>query len=147
VDEVIVAVDPGGTTGFSGASDEGELMFADQLPPFEFEDWLYSWAQSQRDALHLVMERFTITQRTLKVSRGGSYDALEVIGHARWCSLRFCGRDLVMQQPADVMRLVSDDRLRAMGWYQRGKGHANDSLRHLAARCAKLGLVKLPSLT
>ena len=39
-----------------------------------------------------MVEKFTITQRTLKVSRGGSYDALEVIGVCRYPSKLYCDK-------------------------------------------------------
>jgi hypothetical protein len=143
---MIVAIDPGGTTGFSGATDDGLLVFADQLPPFEFQEWLYAYATALGPLLHLVVERFTITQRTIKLSRAGSYDAIEVIGHARWVSHHFCDRDITMQQPADVMNLFPDARLKALGWHQKGRPHANDSLRHLAWYLAQAKVLKIPPL-
>lgn len=142
-----LAVDPGGTTGFSVAdSDTGELLIAAQKEPFDFQQWLQFQAERLGDKLTVVCERFTITQRTLKVSRGGSYDALEVIGTLRYFSLRHCGRDLAFQQPAEVMQLVTDSRLKAMGWYQKALPHSNDSLRHLAVWLAHRRVIDLPVL-
>lgn len=142
-----LAVDPGGTTGYSVANtDTGELLIAGQRNPFDFQEWLHFQADRLGTELTIVCERFTITQRTLKVSRGGSYDALEVIGTLRYFSLLRGGRDLAFQQPAEVMQLVSDARLKAMGWYQKALPHANDSLRHLAVWLAHRGVIDLPVL-
>lgn len=144
MDEVILAIDPGTMTGFACAHNDGTLMFTDQYPRQEFCDWLYDYARTNGDELHVVMEKFTISERTLKASRAGSHDALSVIGMVQWASLHFCGRDLVWQQPNEVMALVTNDRLKALGWYVK-KEHARDALRHLAVRCAKLGLLRLPT--
>lgn len=146
---LIVAVDPGGTTGFSFVEYDDETMElvsepqGGQFEPQEFYEWLAPLTVSWGFLLHLVVERFTISNRTLKVSRAGSYDALEVIGVCRYLSKRDCGRDLEMSQPATVMNLFPDKWLKERGWYIPGKGHANDSLRHLAKACAKRHLIKI----
>jgi hypothetical protein len=41
------------------------------------------------------------------------------------------------------MRLFPDSKLKSLGWYVPGKGHANDSLRHLARACAKRKLIRV----
>lgn len=146
---LIVAVDPGGTTGFSFVEydDDDMVLTTDpvgaQLEPQEFTGWLEEQTKSWGFLLHLVVERFTISNRTLKVSRAGSYDALEVIGNCRYLSKRDCGRDLEMSQPSTVMSLFPDKWLKERGWYIPGKGHANDSLRHLARACARRHLIKV----
>lgn len=157
-----VAVDPGGTTGFSLAeareipalavpgTERGPSSWSvslppggDQLPPQEFGQWLEQTTTTWREELTLIVEKFTISQRTLKVSRGGSYDALEVIGICRYLSLRDCGRDLEMSQPSEVMQLFPDTWLRERGWYPKGQPHAADSMRHLARALAKRGLIRV----
>lgn len=142
---LILAVDPGGTTGYSyihqDAIEDGPT--AGQMSPQEFMDWTYHVAENWRKQLTIVCERFTISGRTLKVSKAGSYDALEVIGFLRWASKHYCGRDLEMSSPSDVMSLFPDKKLKALGWYQPGLGHANDSLRHLARACAKRHLIRV----
>ena len=145
MDEVVIlAVDPGTTTGFCAADNDGTLLFADQYPRQEFCTWYYETAMSQGPELHTIVERFTITQRTITLSREGSGDALGIIGMVRWASLYFCERDIIFQQPDEVMRLVTNQRLKDLGWYV-PKEHARDTLRHLAVRCAKLGLLRIPT--
>jgi len=142
---MLLTVDPGGTTGFAWVNDaEDELVpIAEQLPPQQFLVWADMLADLWGEDLTIVVERFTITNRTLKVTRAGSYDAIEVIGTLRYFSKRSCHRDIELQQPADVMRLFTDDWLRARGWFARGMPHANDALRHCAYRLAKAGRIRV----
>lgn len=139
----ILAVDPGGTTGYSYAIDD-VLVDAGQLPPYEFQAYAESFTTQWRADLTLICERFTITQRTIKSSRGGSVEALEIIGCLRYFSLRDCGRDLIHQSPSDVMNLYTDEKLRMLGWYRKGQGHSNDSLRHLAYYLTQQGKLRVP---
>lgn len=153
--ELIIAVDPGGTTGYSYITVQDGVFDAPapksgQLPPQEFCQWLDRTVSSFIHGgwkVTIVVERFTISARTLKVSRAGSYDALEVIGVCRYVSLRDCGRDLEMSAPSEVMNLFPDKKLKELGWYVPGQGHANDSLRHLARACAKRKLIRVASGT
>lgn len=141
--EILIAVDPGGTTGHSHTLTDGINPIAGQLPPQEFCRWAEEMTGRYGRELTIICEKFTISQRTLKVSRGGSYDALEVIGVLRYLSKRDCGRDLEMQQPAEVMAMFPDAWLRERGWYIPGQQHANDSLRHLARALAKRKLIRV----
>lgn len=144
---LILAVDPGGTTGYSYIDtlrlEEGPS--SGQLPPQDFCGWAEVTAESWCEELTIVCERFTISARTLKVSRAGSYDAIEVIGVLRYLSKKYCGRDLEMSAPSEVMNLFPDKKLKDLGWYVPGQGHANDSLRHLARACAKRKLIRVAS--
>lgn len=146
---MILAVDPGGTCGFAYTyCDEIDdsttcLPFAEQLPPQEFLVWAHSSVGDLTVVpdLELVVEKFTITQRTL--TNSPQHDAIEVIGALRYLMRAYREAELVMQQPAEVMRLFSDTRLKELGWYRPGKVHANDALRHLGYRLAKRGLLEL----
>lgn len=151
---LIVAVDPGGTTGYSFTEWSDEMPEAGimhtpkvgQLPPQEFCDWVYDLATQWGPLMTIVCERFTIGQRTLRVAKGGSYDALDVIGFLRWVSLHYLSRDLEMQQPSEVMNMFPDSWLKERGWYANGLGHANDSQRHLARALAKRKLIRVGSV-
>ena len=143
----IIAVDPGGTTGMALGrhhEDEFKVVDARQFAPFDFCCWAEVWLSTETgpvdEDIRVACERFTITERTLKVSR--QYDALEQIGVLRFLCQRY-GRTFEFQQPADVMRLFPDRWLKERGWYVPGQGHANDALRHLAYRAARLGLIRI----
>lgn len=142
-----LTVDPGSTTGFAVADTEtGELLLCGQQPPFPFQQWVHFHANRLGPALTLVCERFTISQRTLKSSRAGSYDALYIIGTLRYLCEFYTGREMPFQQPVEAMNLFTDERLKAMGWYQKAFGHANDSLRHMGLWLAHRGVIKVPVL-
>lgn len=149
-EELIITVDPGGTTGYAYTTlDEmsrGIAPHYGQLPPQEFCEWLESVLGSWGERAVVVVEKFTISARTLKVSRGGSYDAIEVMGVCRYLSLRDYGKDIVVQQPSEVMALFPDAWLRERGWYAKGQGHANDALRHMARHLAGRGLIHVRSM-
>lgn len=145
-DTMVLTVDPGTTTGYAFlAAKEDCAPHVYQAHPDEFLPWTDMLAEVWGDRLTIVCERFTITTRTMKVTREGSHDALETIGVLRYLSKRSCKRDVVFQQPADVMRLFTDDWLRERGWYAPGKPHGNDALRHMAYHLAQAGRIKVRS--
>lgn len=141
--DYIIAVDPGGTTGWArygvqhGSWEAGEIRGRANYMR-HFKDGLA--ANGDRRIL-VVMEAFVITARTLKVSR--EYDSLYLIGA---CEDRCSDYPLVdfaaLQTANDAKNFCSDDRLRKAGWWSRGGGgHANDASRHLFLQLAKLRLI------
>lgn len=44
---------------------------------------------------------------------------------------------IVPQSPSDAMNFLNDDRLKALGWWARGKPHSRDALRHVATYVAR----------
>lgn len=145
---VIIAIDPGGTTGYVHYKRNrfvepctGVLAEAGELPPMEFLDrldgWLSTYSLQCRDT-ELVIERFRISERTLKVSREGVHDTLDVIGGVRWLAHHY-DATVVTQTPGEVKPLVTDPRLRGLGYFRGSPGgHMNDAMRHLVYRLARL---------
>lgn len=140
----ILAVDPGGTTGWSLLTEPGGKPHSAQDKPYDFERKAHLLLNQDdaSDAL-IVVERFTITAATAKKSQ--QPDALKQIGALEYLARCYAGLDLNYQSPAEVMRLVTDTRLRALGWYIPGKEHSNDSLRHMVAFLAKRGEIRIPT--
>lgn len=117
----IIAVDPGGTTGWA----EWE---AGKLTAFgQGEDWQATTTfLLSREPDILVVESFHITTETAKKAR--SYDALYMIGALGYeASLR--GIRMAMQAPSMRM-FATPKKLEAMGWKPRGD-HAIQATRHL----------------
>jgi hypothetical protein len=128
----ILALDPGKKTGWALASfkTDGSVYFQSGEQTFlENASFVHTTAASTGDELSVVSESFTITVNTAKNTQATW--SLELIGIYRYLSLAYCREDLTLQAPAAAKRFSSDDRLRAMGWYTPGKGHANDAARHL----------------
>jgi hypothetical protein len=44
---------------------------------------------------------------------------------------------IVAQSPSDAMNFLTDDRLKALGWWARGQPHSRDALRHTATYVAR----------
>ena len=112
-----------------------DAIFAVHQEPWErtvvmVHDWLveardFGWPTT------IVVEKYTITMQTLKKSR--QYEALYCIGGLLSLALLFDNVEVVLQSPGEAKALVTDDRLRTLGWYDavKGKEHARDALRHL----------------
>lgn len=124
---MIVAIDPGKVTGMA-------VMYADLLHfagevagRMEMYDRIYSGRLVGASAV--VIERFTISQRTVQSSP--QYDALYLIGAVEaWCYKYDV--PLIFQSPGEAKGFGTDKKLKALGWYKATSGgHANDASRHL----------------
>lgn len=135
----IIAVDPGGTTGYCSWSDEdeGEPEFSagQEASRNGFIDMV------QRRAMWtdvIVCEDFRITMQTAKKS--AQPDALKIIGALDYLAWKY-GAKFVLQTPADAKRFGTDVRLRKAGFWTPGRRHANDAARHLFLHLCKTGLL------
>jgi hypothetical protein len=129
---IVLAFDPGGTTGFMVWSSGGVKAHGEAK-----RDVFLAWAEVvismyQPWELEVVGEKFTIGPATLK----GPADAartIEAIGCVKWWC-RTSSVPYTEQQPATAKGMVSDHALRSLGWHlPSAGGHANDAARHLAA--------------
>lgn len=139
--KAVLAVDPGGTTGWASGYYKGVYP---EFHSGEVRDWM-EWCARVHSILMagdfdwtVVVERYTVTSETAKKTR--QYDALEIIGVLRYlCHLT--ETPFVMQTPAEAKAFATDRKLHHMGWFTRGRGHANDAARHLLVYTAKAGLI------
>ena len=140
---LLVAIDPGGTTGLAMYSRESGFR-ATQGTPYEIIEWV--GANIGIGAVGLIIcESFTIGQGTLKKSREGSNTAIETIGVIRW--LAHCaGIQFRLQSPAEAKGFSTNDKLRAAGWYDGVPEHARDAARHLLLACVRDGLIPAESV-
>lgn len=137
----ILAVDPGGTTGYAtfhveqwldpeqraGSRTHGEASFE------EFEDMAYNWLWSEYRrgvSVTVVCERFVIMPGTMTKSRSEVNWSIETIGLLRFLCRRW-GHEFVTQGVGDAKGLATNDLLRRIGWWARGEDHGRDALRHL----------------
>jgi hypothetical protein len=147
---IILAVDPGGTSGWvtadvSSTEHLRRTLIAGELDPVGMAEKLRLWCldarthgQAQSLKFVLVMERFTITAVTGKLSP--QYDAMELIGLgkylASWSGVEF---DL-SQAPGDAKAFAHNDQLKKWGVWVPAKEHARDAVRHLCLAAAKRGV-------
>lgn len=149
-----MAIDPGLLTGASivkmkTMEDTPETLETAELIPKSFAPWVRGWLDElirveaeQGDRYAVVCERFVINAATAKKTQAPW--SLEQIGILKQC-LRDRGLDeesIFMQNPADAMKMFTNDSLRKIGvWHRGGDGHANDSLRHALLYAARNGWV------
>ena len=134
--EQVIAVDPGGHTGiiryFDHSEGADDWWKAYQEPWEKAIDLIDEWLMHTDSDVHttIVVERYAITMQTLKKSR--QYEALYCIGGLLVFARKY-GCDIVLQSPGEAKALVTDERIKTLGWYDavKGKEHARDALRHL----------------
>lgn len=131
---LIVAVDPGGGTGFatyettSGEFYSGEEQgFADACR--EVERLLELSSDTE-----CVAESYIVTERTAHLTQ--QTEPLRLLGVTEW----ECIKHVVpfkLQQPS-ARKPATDSKLKVLGWYKKTKDmHANDASKHLLIYCLK----------
>lgn len=130
---IILAVDPGKTTGLARVDWEGDDLHQVETVEYEFADtcrWLWrNFGQCPPATTRIVAERFIITAATAKKSQAPF--SLEVIGVVKYLALVYKHREPRLQTSSDAKNFSTNARLRALGlWHRGGGGHANDALRH-----------------
>jgi hypothetical protein len=141
--QAVVGIDPGNVTGCFGAiiymydnSPTWSLTTHEELrSATRVRDWLVHYVEHVVETPNFVVgvERYVITPRTHKLSRQPA--ALEIIGVVT----EVCNElhvDCRLQMKSEVVKLGSDVKLRGLGWYSPGQGHANDAARHALAALA-----------
>lgn len=125
-----LAVDPGKVCGIAlwHPMDTFQLK-TDELLPVEVAKLVHDLWNNTMGQLLVITERFQISERTIKTAL--SLEALDVNG---WLEIEAQrkGFDLVYQSPAQAKRFSTDEKLKALDWFERTKdGHANDAARHM----------------
>jgi hypothetical protein len=129
--ELIVGVDPGGTTGLSildlktktawvGMQYSPWVQFCDVM-----EDRCFGW--EGLDAL-IATEKYVITKKTATLSQQDM--SLKVNGVLEWLCAKFA-LDFNEQMSVSAKKMNGDEKLKDMGLYVPGRSHANDATRHL----------------
>jgi hypothetical protein len=128
-----LALDPGVTTGVAWRQATGEIH-ATQWPG-ETIVVILDGFHAGYGLTEIVIENFR--------SRPGpavNLSAPEAIGRVlAWADER--GIPVVRQDASPVKRVITADRLRALGGWKRGEEHSRDATRHLLYREHRLGLV------
>lgn len=123
---IVVAVDPGGDTGYAIYMD-GNFSSGETSEPYGILRLIDSIVAEGRP-VQLVVENYTITSRTARLSP--QPEALKLIGAleaaAERLGLAFQGSQL------GTKTFATDEKLRVLGWFRpTDGGHANDAARHL----------------
>jgi len=142
----IIAIDPGGTTGFATWQDGFKAYgtfkhWRDCAAKLEENIQL---AQEEQYELVIVYETFSITQRTIKVAR--SYDALYLIGTIQYLSYNAPYITAVGQTPSEGKGFGTDKKLDRLGWDVKN-AHAKDAARHLLVWLFNNGMIGVEELS
>lgn len=133
----VLAVDPGKTTGWCLWDTDRDTLDFGEEQQFEFcsrADDVITWGSLTA----VVCEAFIITAATAKNTQ--SPWSLEIIGCLRYLCEKN-GVPFVLQTPSDAKRFSTNEKLKSIGWYVRGQGHATDSHRHLLLWAVKNGYI------
>lgn len=132
----VIAVDPGKMTGVS-VFDDGDFRSFELSNGFEgFAVWLDTEPDLFRPHDQFVVESFTVNAGTAKKDAGAYPEVFSIIGAARLTAFQN-GMRFAFQTPGEAKSFASNDKLKRLGWYAGGLGHADDSARHLLTFLAK----------
>ena len=129
----VIAFDPGKATGVAThttryTSRQLDGGWAGQV------SWLASLDWPMFD--HVVCESFTVNAGTAKKDPSAYPDVFSLIGTIRYLAWAN-GAEFHFQTPAEAKSFATNDKLRRLGWYKGGAGHADDASRHLLTFLAK----------
>lgn len=137
----LIAIDPGKTTGIVVKDHPSGML---QIFEGDFNTSCHYIEAAMQGAVHdsvfVIIERFIITLHTAKNTQAPW--SLEMIGAVRWAAKKILDIELTMSDQNAAKRLASNDRLKQMGYYTPGKGHANDAARHLLLFEANRGFLE-----
>ena len=144
---IILSVDPGTTTGFAHLDTTDDASVAPVAGQLGYEQFQMMVADNYADdEVQMVIERFVLNAGSIRKSREGMHHAIQTIGVLEFLARQNDWPKPKYQLPADVMRMVDNKSLRALGWYARGQEHANDALRHIAVWSLKQGRIRRKDL-
>ena len=134
-DVIVLALDPGGTTGCCSLRWDGEnipepesILTWDQVAFDLMPFWLDDVLTTLRPSI-IVYERFNISPRTVQYTR--QPEALYVIGGVLFAA-KLAGIPVREQGSGDAKLAYPNERLK--DWPVKGK-HAKDALRHALLSC------------
>lgn len=127
----VIGVDPGKMTGIA-IYGHNRFLFGDQLPASEVGHFLDGYLDELRrhhpsGRIVIGCERFNVGGSTIKMTRQS--DATEVTGKMKDLAKKY-GCTFIIQNAADAKKMGQPKILRTIGWWTKGKEHANDAAKH-----------------
>lgn len=154
VPDKVIAVDPGLKTGIAVWDSEDDDVVAHVLSPENTINFFLPWLHERSPLkVWLVVEKFTITAQTGKMSTLGIGWPLELTGVVRAVAQRQGWEFDNSQGPAAAKKFAPDARLDAAGWLRPlraaetgSEDHARDAGRHLLLACCESGFKRVPRI-
>lgn len=122
---MILALDPGGTTGLAWMHGTNGAVRTMQMGPDEHHEELWNFMRVYTPTA-IVCESFTYRNGLAKAD----LIPCEYIGLVKLYAEKYCV-PLYMQTPSMAKKFFSDDKLKAADLWITGKQHARDAVRHL----------------
>lgn len=134
---IILAVDPGLVSGYASWTSKGQHLETREIPYQECGEHVYGVLEGYRTSdvnIQLVVERYTMSTGV----KTAQPEALKTMGQLELLA-RLYDVQLHYYLPATTKKMISNARLKDVGWYRATKdGHANDATRlvgvHLLTR-------------
>lgn len=121
----VLAVDPGGTTGYAIFYVNGDVIKMIDCGQIKGYSGLDRFVSIARPSV-LVIEEFRVRINAAVI--GATLETIEVVGVAKYLAGLYEAM-VVLQQPSQKT-FFNDERLKALGLYQVGQQHARDAIRH-----------------
>lgn len=127
--DIIVTVDPGGTSGIATFYPQQSVVYVGrQEKPMQAIDFVGGLMLTPNATVLAILERYTITVHTAKLTQ--QTDALEIIGAIKYLAYR-TNNTVELQSPPTAKKIAPDAKLKHLGLHVPGRDHANDAARHL----------------
>lgn len=140
---IYLAIDPGTTTGIAWYDEEdafqpfgsAEIRGRHDLYTYLHKNWgLGLGADPVPDVV--IIERWDVRTYTHKLTNQD--DPRYIIGYVEGvCYMAPRRVRYTEQTPAEAKRFSTNKKLKTLGWYRGGEGHADDAARHLLVRLVK----------
>lgn len=135
----IMALDPGGTTGWATFEPNLDYITCGQIGPHEHHEQLYQHLCHAMFGLEETPWRLKIAYESFQFRQFAGFDktkvelwSVEYIGVIKLFGSR-AGVQTVAHTASEAKGFVNDEKLKRLGWYKltAGMPHARDGLRHL----------------
>lgn len=135
--KLIIAVDPGLSTGLAWWGGENLRPSTSCIKDwFMVADFISEKIQNTNVPITLVIEKFTITTKTGKLSQ--QPEALKLTGVLEYMANSWSQVNVVFQTPSAAKNFSKDTKLKHLGWWA-PTDHERDALRHLVLYSVKNG--------
>jgi hypothetical protein len=122
-----LAIDPGLTTGLAWFDEVHGFESLEIRGRYELYDFVTPLVRRAKD-LSVIVERWDVRRDTR--SKTNQDDPRYIIGYVDGLCQEM-GVRYFEQRPAQAKSFATNDKLKRLGWYTGGEGHADDAARHL----------------
>ena len=128
-----LSIDPGLTTGVAWFDDDFGFESREIAGRYDLYDFVAPLV-ALCPKLTVIIERWDVRKDTF--GKSAQEDARYIIGYIDGIC-QATGVPYVEQRPAEAKSFASNAKLKKLGWFQGGEGHADDASRHLLVYLAK----------